>query len=163
MTCQRAEHVLRLTLKEPYALLGGGCTETQLSAYIRHTVSLGFIFINILHWIQNCCGIHLITEMCISLNKRDNDWNLWNLYESHPATPCPFPVSFAVSCFSPVLFEDKYSCIEYKYSFVLFIDPPQPLHAVGCSDSCYFGTFLSVYVTYSHVTMSTNNFPWKSR
>ncbi|KAK1792608.1 hypothetical protein P4O66_012545, partial [Electrophorus voltai] len=33
--CRRAEHVLRLTLKEPYALLGGGCTETLLSAYIR--------------------------------------------------------------------------------------------------------------------------------
>ncbi|KAG9259856.1 McKusick-Kaufman/Bardet-Biedl syndromes putative chaperonin [Astyanax mexicanus] len=35
--CERAEHVLRLTLKEPYALLGGGCTETLLSAYIRYT------------------------------------------------------------------------------------------------------------------------------
>ncbi|XP_026790936.3 McKusick-Kaufman/Bardet-Biedl syndromes putative chaperonin [Pangasianodon hypophthalmus] len=37
VTCQRAEHVLRLTLKEPYALIGGGCTETVLSAYIKHT------------------------------------------------------------------------------------------------------------------------------
>ncbi|KAL7841405.1 hypothetical protein SRHO_G00250960 [Serrasalmus rhombeus] len=36
VTCQRAEHILRLTLKEPYALLGGGCTETMLSAYIRY-------------------------------------------------------------------------------------------------------------------------------
>ncbi|XP_036438772.1 McKusick-Kaufman/Bardet-Biedl syndromes putative chaperonin isoform X2 [Colossoma macropomum] len=36
VTCQRAEHILRLTLKEPYALLGGGCTETLLSAYIRY-------------------------------------------------------------------------------------------------------------------------------
>ncbi|XP_066507495.1 McKusick-Kaufman/Bardet-Biedl syndromes putative chaperonin [Hoplias malabaricus] len=40
MTCQRAEHVLRLILKEPYALLGGGCTETLLSAYIRYTSQL---------------------------------------------------------------------------------------------------------------------------
>ncbi|XP_072526500.1 molecular chaperone MKKS [Salminus brasiliensis] len=36
VTCQRAEHVLRMTLKEPYALLGGGCTETMLSAYLRY-------------------------------------------------------------------------------------------------------------------------------
>ncbi|GAA6098603.1 McKusick-Kaufman/Bardet-Biedl syndromes putative chaperonin [Tachysurus ichikawai] len=38
VTCQRAEHVLRLTLKEPYALIGGGCTETVLSAYLKYTV-----------------------------------------------------------------------------------------------------------------------------
>ncbi|TSN57734.1 T-complex protein 1 subunit beta [Bagarius yarrelli] len=37
VTCQRAEHVLRLTLKEPYALIGGGCTETVLCAYIKYT------------------------------------------------------------------------------------------------------------------------------
>ncbi|KAG7321809.1 hypothetical protein KOW79_014667 [Hemibagrus wyckioides] len=37
VTCQRAEHVLRLTLKEPCALIGGGCTETVLSAYIKYT------------------------------------------------------------------------------------------------------------------------------
>ncbi|KAG7462856.1 hypothetical protein MATL_G00189180 [Megalops atlanticus] len=36
VACQRAEHVLRLTLKEPYTLLGGGCTETHLAAYLRH-------------------------------------------------------------------------------------------------------------------------------
>ncbi|XP_040905120.1 McKusick-Kaufman/Bardet-Biedl syndromes putative chaperonin [Toxotes jaculatrix] len=34
--CQKTEHVLRLTLREPSALLGGGCTETHLAAYIRH-------------------------------------------------------------------------------------------------------------------------------
>ncbi|KAF7219718.1 molecular chaperone MKKS [Nothobranchius furzeri] len=33
---QKTEHVLRLTLREPSALLGGGCTETHLAAYIRH-------------------------------------------------------------------------------------------------------------------------------
>lgn len=38
MTCQRAEHVLRLTLREPYALLGGGCTETLLATHITHMV-----------------------------------------------------------------------------------------------------------------------------
>ncbi|XP_058651035.1 McKusick-Kaufman/Bardet-Biedl syndromes putative chaperonin isoform X2 [Onychostoma macrolepis] len=36
LTCQRAEHVLRLTLREPYALLGGGCTETILATHIKH-------------------------------------------------------------------------------------------------------------------------------
>uniref|UniRef100_U3F4E7 Molecular chaperone MKKS n=1 Tax=Callithrix jacchus TaxID=9483 RepID=U3F4E7_CALJA len=36
LTCQTALHVLQLTLKEPWALLGGGCTETHLAAYIRH-------------------------------------------------------------------------------------------------------------------------------
>ncbi|XP_060895391.1 McKusick-Kaufman/Bardet-Biedl syndromes putative chaperonin [Labrus mixtus] len=36
VVCQQTEHVLRLTLKEPSALLGGGCTETHLAAYIRH-------------------------------------------------------------------------------------------------------------------------------
>lgn len=44
VTCQRAEHVLRLTLKDPYALIGGGCTETVLSAYIKYTVSLLYIY-----------------------------------------------------------------------------------------------------------------------
>lgn len=38
VVCQKTEHVLRLTLKEPSALLGGGCTETHLAAYIRHKV-----------------------------------------------------------------------------------------------------------------------------
>ncbi|XP_061645593.1 McKusick-Kaufman/Bardet-Biedl syndromes putative chaperonin [Phyllopteryx taeniolatus] len=33
---QKTEHVLRLTLREPFALLGGGCTETHLAAYIRY-------------------------------------------------------------------------------------------------------------------------------
>ncbi|KAF5924934.1 molecular chaperone MKKS isoform X1 [Diceros bicornis minor] len=36
LTCQTALHVLQLTLKEPCVLLGGGCTETHLAAYIRH-------------------------------------------------------------------------------------------------------------------------------
>ncbi|XP_042358720.1 McKusick-Kaufman/Bardet-Biedl syndromes putative chaperonin [Plectropomus leopardus] len=36
VVCQKTEHVLRLTLKEPFALLGGGCTETHLAAYVRH-------------------------------------------------------------------------------------------------------------------------------
>ncbi|KAM6279200.1 molecular chaperone MKKS isoform 1-T3 [Porphyrio hochstetteri] len=35
-TCETAEHVLQLTIKEPLALLGGGCTETHLASYIRH-------------------------------------------------------------------------------------------------------------------------------
>ncbi|CAL8359244.1 unnamed protein product [Boreogadus saida] len=33
---QKAQHVLRLTLREPSALLGGGCTETHLAAYVRY-------------------------------------------------------------------------------------------------------------------------------
>ena len=36
--CQRAEHVLRLTLRDPVALLGGGCTETHMAAYISNKV-----------------------------------------------------------------------------------------------------------------------------
>lgn len=36
LTCQTALHVLQLTVKEPCVLLGGGCTETHLAAYIRH-------------------------------------------------------------------------------------------------------------------------------
>ncbi|KAM9344599.1 molecular chaperone MKKS [Symphorus nematophorus] len=36
VVCQTTEHVLRLTLREPSALLGGGCTETHLAAYVRH-------------------------------------------------------------------------------------------------------------------------------
>nr|KAF6330481.1 McKusick-Kaufman syndrome [Myotis myotis] len=38
LTCQTALHVLQLTIKEPCVLLGGGCTETHLAAYIRHKV-----------------------------------------------------------------------------------------------------------------------------
>ncbi|XP_063008917.1 molecular chaperone MKKS [Melospiza melodia melodia] len=34
--CETAEHVLQLTVKEPLALLGGGCTETHLASYLRH-------------------------------------------------------------------------------------------------------------------------------
>ncbi|NXI37974.1 TCPB protein, partial [Galbula dea] len=34
--CEAAEHVLQLTVKEPFALLGGGCTETHLASYLRH-------------------------------------------------------------------------------------------------------------------------------
>ncbi|NXX70578.1 TCPB protein, partial [Spizella passerina] len=37
--CETAEHVLQLTVKEPLALLGGGCTETHLASYIRHKSS----------------------------------------------------------------------------------------------------------------------------
>ncbi|XP_062320344.1 McKusick-Kaufman/Bardet-Biedl syndromes putative chaperonin [Osmerus eperlanus] len=36
VACGKAERVLRLTLREPSALLGGGCTETHLAAHIRH-------------------------------------------------------------------------------------------------------------------------------
>ncbi|XP_059933741.1 molecular chaperone MKKS [Mesoplodon densirostris] len=36
LTCQAALHALQLTIKEPCVLLGGGCTETHLAAYIRH-------------------------------------------------------------------------------------------------------------------------------
>ncbi|KAF7669112.1 hypothetical protein LDENG_00243170 [Lucifuga dentata] len=36
VACQKTEHVLRLTLREPSALLGGGCTETHLAVYIRN-------------------------------------------------------------------------------------------------------------------------------
>lgn len=36
LTCETALHVLQLTIKEPLVLLGGGCTETHLAAYIRH-------------------------------------------------------------------------------------------------------------------------------
>ncbi|XP_059214735.1 McKusick-Kaufman/Bardet-Biedl syndromes putative chaperonin [Centropristis striata] len=36
VVCQKTEHVLRLTLREPSALLGGGCTETHIAAYVRH-------------------------------------------------------------------------------------------------------------------------------
>uniref|UniRef100_A0A673BYM2 McKusick-Kaufman syndrome n=1 Tax=Sphaeramia orbicularis TaxID=375764 RepID=A0A673BYM2_9TELE len=36
VVCQKTEHVLRLTLREPCALMGGGCTETHLAAYIRN-------------------------------------------------------------------------------------------------------------------------------
>ncbi len=49
MTCQRAGHVLRLTLREPYALLGGGCTETLLATHITHMV---FYSIPVTHHIQ---------------------------------------------------------------------------------------------------------------
>ncbi|CAN8202645.1 unnamed protein product [Coccothraustes coccothraustes] len=38
--CETAEHVLQLTVKEPLALLGGGCTETHLASYIRHKVCI---------------------------------------------------------------------------------------------------------------------------
>ncbi|OXB80804.1 UNVERIFIED_CONTAM: hypothetical protein H355_003715 [Colinus virginianus] len=36
--CETAEHVLQLTLKEPLALYGGGCTETHLASYLRHRI-----------------------------------------------------------------------------------------------------------------------------
>lgn len=38
LSCQTALHVLQLTIKEPWVLLGGGCTETHLAAHIRHKV-----------------------------------------------------------------------------------------------------------------------------
>lgn len=38
LTCQTALHALQLTIKEPWVLLGGGCTETHLAAYIRHKI-----------------------------------------------------------------------------------------------------------------------------
>lgn len=43
VVCQKTEHVLRLTLREPFALLGGGCTETHLAAYVRHKVRCLFL------------------------------------------------------------------------------------------------------------------------
>ncbi|XP_043552539.1 McKusick-Kaufman/Bardet-Biedl syndromes putative chaperonin isoform X2 [Chiloscyllium plagiosum] len=36
LVCQSAEHVMRLTLKEPLAVLGGGCTEFHLATYVGH-------------------------------------------------------------------------------------------------------------------------------
>ncbi|XP_044310173.1 McKusick-Kaufman/Bardet-Biedl syndromes putative chaperonin-like isoform X1 [Varanus komodoensis] len=36
LACQTAEHALQFTISDPWVLLGGGCTETHLSSYIRH-------------------------------------------------------------------------------------------------------------------------------
>nr|XP_056712692.1 molecular chaperone MKKS [Euleptes europaea] len=36
LACQTAERVLQLTVKDRWVLLGGGCTETHLSSYLRH-------------------------------------------------------------------------------------------------------------------------------
>ncbi|KYO23751.1 McKusick-Kaufman/Bardet-Biedl syndromes putative chaperonin [Alligator mississippiensis] len=38
VACQTAEHVLQLTVKQPLALLGGGCTETHLASYVKYKV-----------------------------------------------------------------------------------------------------------------------------
>ncbi|XP_073528323.1 molecular chaperone MKKS [Phyllobates terribilis] len=38
-TCQTAEHTLNLLLKDPWLLLGGGCTEAHVAAYIRYKIS----------------------------------------------------------------------------------------------------------------------------
>ncbi|XP_069810859.1 molecular chaperone MKKS [Dendropsophus ebraccatus] len=38
-TCQAAEHTLNHLLKEPWLLLGGGCTEAHIAAYIRYKSS----------------------------------------------------------------------------------------------------------------------------
>ncbi|XP_006030174.1 McKusick-Kaufman/Bardet-Biedl syndromes putative chaperonin isoform X1 [Alligator sinensis] len=38
VACQTAEHVLQLTVKQPLALLGGGCTETHLASYVKYEV-----------------------------------------------------------------------------------------------------------------------------
>ncbi|KAM4042457.1 molecular chaperone MKKS isoform 2-T2 [Anomaloglossus baeobatrachus] len=38
-TCQTAEHTLSLLLKEPWLLLGGGCSEAHVAAYIRYKVA----------------------------------------------------------------------------------------------------------------------------
>lgn len=46
VVCQKAENVLRLSLKEPSALLGGGCTETHLATYIRHKVRSNTYYLN---------------------------------------------------------------------------------------------------------------------
>lgn len=38
-TCQTAESTLNLLLKEPWLLLGGGCTESHIAAYLRYKSS----------------------------------------------------------------------------------------------------------------------------
>uniref|UniRef100_F6TP16 Molecular chaperone MKKS n=1 Tax=Monodelphis domestica TaxID=13616 RepID=F6TP16_MONDO len=38
LTCQTAQHVLKLMIREPLALLGGGCTETHLAFFLSHKV-----------------------------------------------------------------------------------------------------------------------------
>ncbi|XP_075719190.1 molecular chaperone MKKS [Rhinoderma darwinii] len=38
-SCQTAEHTLNLLLKEPWLLLGGGCSEAHIAAYIRYKSS----------------------------------------------------------------------------------------------------------------------------
>ncbi|XP_074143956.1 molecular chaperone MKKS [Sminthopsis crassicaudata] len=39
LACQTAQHVLQLTIREPLALLGGGCTETHLASFLRNKVA----------------------------------------------------------------------------------------------------------------------------
>ncbi|KAK7901973.1 hypothetical protein WMY93_018742 [Mugilogobius chulae] len=36
VVCDKSEHVLRQTLRDPFALFGGGCSETHLAACIRY-------------------------------------------------------------------------------------------------------------------------------
>ncbi|XP_066553189.1 molecular chaperone MKKS [Amia ocellicauda] len=52
VVCQSAEHILRLTLRNPFALLGGGCMETHLAAYIRSKCCVG----NVAAWSELGCS-----------------------------------------------------------------------------------------------------------
>uniref|UniRef100_A0A8C5PDN8 MKKS centrosomal shuttling protein n=1 Tax=Leptobrachium leishanense TaxID=445787 RepID=A0A8C5PDN8_9ANUR len=38
-TCRASQHILQLTLRKPWVLLGGGCTETHLATYVRYKSS----------------------------------------------------------------------------------------------------------------------------
>ncbi|XP_078086469.1 molecular chaperone MKKS isoform X2 [Mustelus asterias] len=40
LVCQSAECVMRLVIKEPLAVLGGGCTETHLAAYVGSKMAI---------------------------------------------------------------------------------------------------------------------------
>uniref|UniRef100_A0A3B3ZEI9 Uncharacterized protein n=1 Tax=Periophthalmus magnuspinnatus TaxID=409849 RepID=A0A3B3ZEI9_9GOBI len=39
VACEKAQHVLRLTLRDQFAVYGAGCSETHLAAYIRYKVN----------------------------------------------------------------------------------------------------------------------------
>lgn len=113
MTCQRAEHVLRLTLREPYALLGGGCTETLLATHITHMVS----YSTELHITFTCISTVLIIKFHLS-----------EFYEKIHTLCIPFSEGLSVkfiskACQAPHLCLTRFlnlSCL--IYFFVLFFD-----------------------------------------
>ncbi|XP_059262520.1 molecular chaperone MKKS isoform X2 [Mustela nigripes] len=81
LTCQTALHVLQLTIKEPCVLLGGGCTETHLAAYIRHKISNRRTSAGKNHQLQVPAGkdVH-----CLSYKK-------WSIPAPQPMTSCHQP------------------------------------------------------------------------
>uniref|UniRef100_A0A8C9Y4L3 MKKS centrosomal shuttling protein n=1 Tax=Sander lucioperca TaxID=283035 RepID=A0A8C9Y4L3_SANLU len=83
VVCQKTEHVLRLTLREPAALLGGGCTETHLASMDKVTETVSVLGCSQTEYLRGVEGFCQSLESVAAALQHDGGNSLMDLTHAH--------------------------------------------------------------------------------